>query len=119
MSYDVIERNAQKEINMKFDSNYRGSQRSDYEQFARFLSGKQLEREKASNRYDNEGCDNRTSCDNHTGSGRPIAMVYCEWQDWRRLYDVEIGLSNGTIFEELNLPLLKTGCTGGQKGCRG
>lgn len=104
---------------MKFDSNYRGSQRSDYEQFAKFLSGKHQEREMANRRYDNASCDNHTECDNHLGNGRPIAMVYCEWQDWRKLYDVEIGLSNGTIFEELNLPLLKTGCTGGQKGCRG
>ena len=112
MSYDDIERYAQKETNMKFDSNYRGSQRSDYEQFARFLSGKQQERELA-RRSDCE------ECENHTGNGRPIAMVYCEWQEWKNLYDVELGLSNGTIFEELNLPLLKTGCTGGQKGCRG
>lgn len=113
MSYDVIEHNAQKEIYMKFDSNYRGSQKSDYEQFTKFLSGKQQERELVNRRYDD------AVCENHTGNGRPIAMVYCEWQDWKRLYDVEIGLSNGTIFEELNLPLLKTGCTGGQKGCRG
>ena len=113
MSYYIIERNAQKEKYMKFDSNYRGSQRSDYEQFAKFLSGKHRERETEGRMTDN------SVCESHTGNGRPIAMVYCEWQDWRKLYDVEIGLSNGTIFEELDLPLLKTGCMGGQKGCRG
>ena len=113
MSYHSIERNAQKEINMKFDSNYRGSQRSDYEQFTKFLSGKHRERETENRLSDN------SVCESHTCNGRPIAMVYCEWQDWRKLYDVEIGLSNGTIFEELDLPLLKTGCMGGQKGCRG
>ena len=113
MSYDVIERNAQKEKYMKFDTSYRGSRRADYEQFAKFLSGKQQEREASMPRSDNDVCQG------HNGSTRPIAMVYCEWQEWKKLYDVEIGLSNGTIFEELDLPLLKTGCAGGQKGCRG
>ena len=49
---------------------------------------------------------------------RPIAMVYCENQEWKNIYDVELGLINGTIFEDLDLPLLKTRCSKG-RSCRG
>ncbi|MBQ8393804.1 MAG: spore coat associated protein CotJA [Clostridia bacterium] len=45
-------------------------------------------------------------------------MVYGISQEWKNLYDIELGLSYGTVFEELNLPLEKTGCSGG-RGCRG
>lgn len=34
-----------------------------------------------------------------------IAMVYSPRQCWRNLYDPATGLSNGTLFSELNLPL--------------
>lgn len=96
---------------MKFDSNYRSSQRADYEQFAKFLSGRQQARNDA-------GYGSDCGCEQTICGTRPIAMVYGISQEWKGLYDVELGLSNGTVFEELSLPLEKTGCSGG-KGCRG
>lgn len=33
-----------------------------------------------------------------------LAMAYVMWQEWRKIYDYEKGLSRGTIFEELDLP---------------
>lgn len=98
---------------MKINSNYRGTQRADYEQFAKFLSGRQ------NTRADMQEHSYDPSCDHTEISRRPIAMVYGETQDWKSIYDVEIALSNGTIFEELNLPLYRTGCSNSQKGCRG
>lgn len=98
---------------MKFDSNYRSAQRADYEQFAKFLSGRQ------NNRADMQNQPYNPCCEHTEVNRRPIAMVYGEAQDWKSIYDVEIALSNGTIFEELNLPLYKTGCSNSQKGCRG
>ena len=56
--------------------------------------------------------------------GYPLAMVYSPVQEWRSLYDNELGLARGTIFKELELPFrgmwndeggsCKIGC-GGQK----
>ena len=56
--------------------------------------------------------------------GYPLAMVYSPVQEWRSLYDNELGLMRGTIFKELELPFrgawndesgsCKIGC-GGQK----
>lgn len=44
---------------------------------------------------------------------KPVAMVYAPIQEWRSIYDAEMGLSRGTIFAELDLPFV--GC----KGCGG
>ena len=103
------ERNAQKEKNMKLDSNNRSSYRADYEQFSKFLRGSQTER--------NDNCISHDKVQCHCNGNRPIAMVYCEEQEWQKLFDIEIGLSKGTIFEELDLPLLSTSC--GKGGCMG
>ncbi|MBQ9744038.1 MAG: spore coat associated protein CotJA [Clostridia bacterium] len=144
---------------MKFDSNYRGSQRADYEQFAKFLSGRRANADNNSCSHNNDcnhnhgclnnndcshnhGCSHNNDCDHNHGCNhnhgcdhnsdcshnhgceqticgtRPIAMVYGISQEWKNLYDIELGLSYGTVFEELNLPLEKTGCSGG-RGCRG
>ena len=108
MSYYVNERKAQKENNMKIDSNYRNLQRSDYEQFAKFLKGSQIGR-----KDEIQGSNNDTSCHKN----RPIAMVYGEDQEWKGLFDLELGLNKGTIFEELDLPLTSTRCAKG--GCMG
>ena len=94
---------------MKLDSNNRSSYRADYEQFNKFLRGSQLAKNDNCNTQDNGQC----RCNGH----RPIAMVYCEEQEWRKLFDIEIGLSKGTVFEELDLPLLATNC--GKGGCLG
>ncbi|MDE6960350.1 MAG: spore coat associated protein CotJA [Lachnospiraceae bacterium] len=43
----------------------------------------------------------------------PVAMAYVPWQRWHTVYDLEKGLSTGTIFPELNKPFL-----GVRGGCR-
>ena len=72
--------------------------------------------------------ENYGSCDVRKGwglHGYPLAMVYSPVQEWKSLYDNELGLSRGTIFKELELPFhgawndeggaaCKIGC-GGQK----
>ena len=45
-------------------------------------------------------------------------MVYAVKQDWQGIYDPEIALVNGTLFEELNLPFERSGCSM-NNGCRG
>lgn len=42
-------------------------------------------------------------------SDMPIAMAYVPWQKWQNIYDAEKGFSNGTIFQDLNLPFYGTG----------
>lgn len=42
-----------------------------------------------------------------------VAMAYVPWQYWTRLYDLERGFCEGTIFQELNKPFL-----GVRGGCR-
>lgn len=37
---------------------------------------------------------------------RPLAMVYSPTQEWRDLYDNEMGHDRGTIFRELEFPFL-------------
>ena len=37
---------------------------------------------------------------------RPLAMVYSPVQEWRELYDNEVGHDRGTIFKELDFPFL-------------
>lgn len=37
-------------------------------------------------------------------AGMPLAMAYVPWQMWRRIYDAEKALCQGTIFEELDKP---------------
>lgn len=36
----------------------------------------------------------------------PIAMLYVPYQSWRKLYDHQIALERGTIFEELDKPFI-------------
>jgi hypothetical protein len=45
-------------------------------------------------------------------------MVYGVKQDFVRIYEPEIALENGTIFEELNKPFYPIGCKSkGGEGC--
>ena len=37
---------------------------------------------------------------------RPLAMVYAPVQEWRDLYDTEVGHDRGTLFKELDFPFL-------------
>jgi len=96
---------------MKFDSTYKSSRRADYEQFARFLSGQNAAREAVKTTP-------AMAYEPTVSHSRPIAMVYGEKQEWKSLFDVELGLTKGTIFEELDLPFNKASCSTG-RSCRG
>ena len=50
--------------------------------------------------------------------GYPLAMVYSPVQEWRSLYDNEMGLKRGTIFKELDLPF-RGMWSDGDGTCRG
>ena len=97
---------------MRFEGNTRGITRSDYEQFSRFLSCGCQRPQREPRR------ENTVSCPQNQTQGRPIAMVYGVKQEYCAIYDPEIGLENGTMFEELNKPFYKSGCRGkGKEGC--
>lgn len=36
----------------------------------------------------------------------PVAMLYVPYQSWRKLYEPQVGLERGTIFEELDKPFI-------------
>lgn len=41
----------------------------------------------------------------------PIAMAYVPWQKWEKIYDIQKGFQQGTIFEKLDKPFRgKGGC---------
>lgn len=44
-----------------------------------------------------------------TWSDMSLGMAYVPWQTWRDIYDAEKGFSQGTIFQELNMPFLGKG----------
>ena len=46
----------------------------------------------------------------------PLAMVYSPAQEWRNLYEPEIGFERGTIFKELDFPWYPTRCS--SQGCK-
>ena len=97
---------------MRFEGNSRGINRSDYEQFAGFIGLNQP-------RYAKE---NRTNIAQplvkQEKTKEVVGMVYGVPQDFIRIYDPEIALENGTIFEELNKPFYPTGCKSkGGEGC--
>lgn len=40
---------------------------------------------------------------------RPLAMSYVRNQSWRRIYKMDVALSRGTLFNELDKPFSGTG----------
>ena len=97
---------------MRFEGNSRGINRSDYEQFAGFLglSQPRYAKDNKSNMIQNQAIQDNTP--------ETIGMVYGVKQDFVRIYEPEIALENGTIFEELNKPFYQTGCKSkGGEGC--
>ena len=36
----------------------------------------------------------------------PVGMAYVPYQKWQKIYDAEVALDRGTIFEELDKPFL-------------
>ena len=94
---------------MRFEGNSRGVNRKDYQQFADFLGLSQPRYSKNTPQAAQESCPINS---------RPIGMVYGEKQYFVRLYDPELALENGTIFEELNKPFYPTGCSRkNREGC--
>lgn len=94
-----------------------GSYNADFDQFSKFLRGS-APRYSACN---SEAGGLRPSAPQPTqpsDSTRSLAMVYAPIQKWRSIYDPEIALVNGTIFEELDKPFQMSGCTM-NNGCRG
>jgi hypothetical protein len=106
---------------MRFDTNSRNSRRNDYEQFANFL-GLNGSRNFSPSCV---GTQNNaiTNANNNVGTSqrneKSLAMVYPVKQNWQNIYDPQIGLQKGTIFEELNLPFYQSGCnTKRGEGCQ-
>ena len=91
---------------MRFDTNSKSSRRENYEQFANLL-GLNNRTRNAVPTFDNTS-NNATVA---SRSDKSLAMVYPVKQKWQSIYDPEIALQNGTIFEELNLPFYPTGCS--------
>ena len=68
-----------------------------------------------------DGCSRGCNDEQHKSwglYGHPLAMVYSPVQEWRSLYDNEMGLSRGTIFKELDLPFYGKWNDGGSSCCR-
>lgn len=63
-------------------------------------------------------CNHHNNNNVHNTNTCPLAMVYAVKQEWQNIYDPEIALLNGTVFEELNMPFYKSGCSI-NGGCRG
>ena len=97
---------------MRFEGNSRGINRSDYEQFAGFLGLGQP-------RYTRDkGVNANQSQVKQENLSETVGMVYGVKQDFVRIYEPEIALENGTIFEELNKPFYPIGCKSkGGEGC--
>lgn len=86
---------------MRFEGNSRGINRSDYEEFSQFLGMTQP-------RFQREA--RVPQPEKRAEAERPVGMVYGVEQKFYRLYEPELSLENGTIFEELNKPFYPTGC---------
>lgn len=92
---------------MRFNTSSRNEMRS-FEDFSKFLGI--------------NGSNNQNTVKNATQgqkNSKSLAMVYPEKQCFERLYDPEVALSNGTMFEELNKPFYRGSCKGanGGEGC--
>lgn len=101
----------------------RNTQKSDFEDFTRFLglNGQRNISQKTQNVEGRVGncTENRyqsgAKCDLDGGSDttfKSLAMVYAPVQAYRGIFDPEISLINGTIFEELHKPFLRGSCRG-------
>ena len=86
---------------MRFEGNSRGINRSDYEEFSQFLGMIQP-------RFQREA--RVPQSEKRAETERAVGMVYGVEQKFYRLYEPELSLENGTIFEELNKPFYPTGC---------
>ena len=99
---------------MRFEGNKRGINRNDYEQFAQFLG---LNQSKNDTRSRPQARQEVTPQPQPQQNDKSLAMVYPVKQSFRKLYDPEIALMNGTLFEELNKPFTRYSCGRGKEGC--
>ena len=91
---------------MRFDTSMRRNAKNDLDSFANFLNVTTQKQQK------NDTCSPVLQ----NNGRKSLAMVYPEKQIWQRIYDPEIALVNGTIFEELNLLFKKSSCRGNNFG---
>lgn len=99
---------------MNFERSIRGSNREDYEQFSKFLGLGNLGARREEK--PNVNIPNSNTCS--IKNGKNVAMVYPVNQEWCGIYDPDVALLNGTIFEQLNQPFYNTGCKSNCKeGC--
>ena len=90
-----------KGVIMRFDTSNRREARDDFNSFVNFL-----------NRENKTNAKSNTESPSLPKNTKSLAMVYPVKQDFSKIYDSEIALINGTIFEELNKPFLKSSCKG-------
>lgn len=94
---------------MRFEGNSKGISRSEYQQFTDFLGLSQPRCTKNSAPMPSENCGYEE---------RPIGMVYGVKQCFVKIYEPDVALENGTLFEELNKPFYMTGCSRkSREGC--
>jgi hypothetical protein len=104
-SYYVIEaKTPRKEINMNIDRNMRRTTRQEYNDFVNLLGMNSQKQAKIDTGSTNMPVEGHTS--------KSLAMVYAEEQLWRNIFDPEIALANGTIFNELHKPFMPIACSG-------
>ena len=92
---------------MRFNNSSSNMGRYGYEEFSRFLRG------------DTNTCQRQHEAQTKQRE-RSLAMVYPEKQIFIKLFDPEIALSNGTMFEELFKPFNRGSCRSGSnkgEGC--
>lgn len=117
----------------------RSNQRSDFDDFTRFLglSGQRAQCGATCAQNPQRSVRNSTNCRENDAvsrarcdldysnagegcNGQSLAMVYAVKQEYRKIYDPEVSLLNGTIFEELNKPFKRGSCRGSSdngEGC--
>ena len=94
---------------MRFEGNSRGITRTDYEQFSHFLG-------MTPPKYTRQSAPAEPPAT--VECGHALAMVYGVKQSFEKIYEPDIALETGTIFEELNKPFYPVGCKSkNREGC--
>lgn len=85
---------------MRFNNSPSSQDKYGYEEFSRFL------------RCESPTCQSHSvgTHQNETHGEKSLAMVYPVKQKFIKIYDPEIALVNGTMFEELFMPFNRASC---------
>ena len=74
------------------------------------------------NSYTEEQGNRISACDSCANDDRMkhfrLAMAYVPWQEWEMIYEDEVALTRGTLFEALDLPWYRSACDDGDRSCR-